>query len=75
MVYPQKNESVEELFEACIEVETTFSQYEEPKRLFPYLSQQKVGKAFAISEDGENVDREERTDDEEVAVVEVQRHK
>ena len=75
MVYPQKIETVEELFEACIEVETAFSQYEEPKRTFPQQSQPKQRTAFAISEAGENVDRYEWTDDEEIAVVDVQRHK
>ena len=57
MVYPQKIETVKELFEACIEVETAFSQYEEPKRALPQHSQQKLRNAFAISEVGENVVR------------------
>ena len=75
MVYPQSIGSIEELFEACLEVETTFSQYDESKR---QQSNQPSFKptnkhVYAINDSGELEEEVEFVEVENIAALDFQK--
>ena len=75
MVYPQAIGSIEELFEACLEVETTFSQYDEAKRqqVNQPIFKSTNKRLFAINDSGEVEEEIDISDSENIAAIDFQK--